>query len=125
MRILPLCVLRSAIWSVAAVALTVFSVVSPALSQVPSSTWVRLNPQRRPLARAACAMVYDPVSQKTVMFGGFTHSQYFNDTLAFDGTNWKRIKTTVTPSARAAASAAYHPTFKQVVLFRGYKGHDP
>src|SRR5260370_15735147 len=122
MRILPLCVLRSAIWSVATVALTVFSVVSPAFSQIPSSTWVQLNPSRKPLLRAACTMVYDPVSQKTVMFGGFTRSRYLNDTWTFDGTNWKRIRTAVKPAARAAASAAYDTTLKQVVLFGGYNG---
>src|SRR5258708_40376969 len=119
MRILPVCVLRSAIWSVATVALTVFSVVSPALSQVPSSTWVRLNPQRRPLARAACAMVYDPISQKTVMFGGFPYSQHLNYQLTLDGTNLKRIKTAVTPSARAAAKTAYDPSIDARVLVRG------
>jgi hypothetical protein len=58
MRIAPLRGLRTAIWSAAAVALTAVS----AFSQVPSSTWVHLNPSRRPPARAACAMVYDPVS---------------------------------------------------------------
>ena len=118
MRIVPLRGLRTAIWSAAAVALTAVS----AFSQVPSSTWVRLNPSRRPPARAACAMVYDPVSQKTVMFGGFNRSQYFNDTWTFDGTNWKRIRTKVKPTARAAASAAYDTTLKQVVLFGGYNG---
>jgi len=72
------------------------------------------------LVRAACTMVYDPVSQKTVMFGGFSRSRYLNDTWTFDGTNWKRIRTVVKPAARAAASAAYDTTLKQVVLCGGY-----
>jgi len=60
MRNLPrfVLVLRSAVWSAAAVALTAVS----AFSQVPTSTWVRLHTQRTPWARAACVMVYDPVS---------------------------------------------------------------
>jgi hypothetical protein len=120
MRNLPrfVLVLRSAVWSAAAVALTAVS----AFSQVPPSTWVRLQPQRTPWARAACVMVYDPVSQKIVMFGGFGRTRYFDDTWTFDGTNWKRIRTTVQPAARAAASAAYDAKLKQVVLFGGYNG---
>ena len=103
MRILPcfVLVLRSVVCSVAAVALTAVS----AFSQVPPSTWLRLNPQQRPWARAACVMVYDPVSQKIVMFGGFSHTRYFDDTWTFDGTNWKRIRTTVQPAARKCAPA--------------------
>ena len=83
MQIFPFRGLRTAICSAAAVVLTAVS----AFSQLPSSTWVRLNPPRKPLARAACAMVYDPVSQKTVMFGGFSRRRYLNDTWTFDGKN--------------------------------------
>jgi hypothetical protein len=120
MRNLPRFVLAllAGIWSAAAVVLTAVS----AFSQVPPSTWVRLHTQRTPWARAACVMVYDPVSQKIVMFGGFGRSQYFDDTWTFDGANWKRIRTTVQPAARAAASAAYDAKLKQVVLFGGYNG---
>src|SRR5260370_39571271 len=119
MRIVPFGGLWLAAWFAAAVALTAVS----AFSQVPSSTWVQLNPSRKPSVRAACVMVYDPVSQKTVMFGGFTRSQYVNDTWTFDGTNWKPSRHAVKPAARAAASSGHDTTVKHGVLFRGHNGH--
>jgi Galactose oxidase, central domain len=122
MRILPLCGLLTAVCSVAAVALTVLSVVNPAFSQVPSSTWVHLSTPVKPSARSSCSMAYDPVSQKTVLFGGYDGSRHLNDTWTFDGKYWKHITTAVAPPARAAASAAYDATLKQVVLFGGYNG---
>src|SRR5260370_28068784 len=100
MRIVPFGGLWLAAWFAAAVVLTAVS----AFSQVPSSTWVQLNPPRKPSVRAACVMVYDPVSQKTVLFGGFTRRRYLNDTRAFDGTHWERSKTAVETPAASAAS---------------------
>src|SRR3979411_1352464 len=117
MRILPFCSLRTALWSVAAVALTVLSVNSPPFSQVPSSTWVQLHSAVKPSARSSCSMAYDPVSQKTVLFGGYDGSRHLNDPWTFDGRNWKHITPAVAPPARAAGSAAYDATLKQVVLF--------
>src|ERR1700704_3312626 len=116
MRILPLRGLRTAVCSAAAIALTILSVVSPAFSQVPSSTWVHLSTPVKPSARSSCSMAYDPVSQKTVLFGGYDGSRHLNDTWTFDGKNWKHIATAVAPPARAAASAAYAPTLKAVLV---------
>src|SRR3981081_3450617 len=122
MRILPLFGLRTAVCSAAAIALTILSVVSPAFSQVPSSTWVQLSTPVKPSARSSCSMAYDPVSRKTILFGGYDGLRNFNDTWTFDGKNWKHITTAVAPPARAGASAAYDATLKQVVLFGGFNG---
>src|SRR3984893_14692035 len=123
MEILPCCSLRTALCSVAAVALTVLSAVGPTFSQVPSSTWVQLHSPVKPSARHSYSMAYDPVSQKTVLFGGYDGSRHLNDTWTFDGKNWKHIATAAAPPARAGASAAYDATLKQVVLFGGFNGH--
>jgi len=67
-------------------------------------------------------MVYDPVSQKTVLFGGYNGSTWVNDTWTFNGTKWKHIKTAVAPPARAAAGATFDAKLQQVVLFGGFNG---
>jgi hypothetical protein len=67
-------------------------------------------------------MVYDPISQKTIMFGGYDGSQHLNDTWTFDGKNWQQIVTAVAPPPRAAAAAAYDATLKRVILFGGFNG---
>ena len=95
--------------------------LSPAFAQPPSSTWTQLNPAKSPSARDAMVMVYDPVSQKTILFGGWDGSKYLNDTWSFDGKNWKRIWVKQAPPARAAAGAAYDSKLKEVVLFGGYR----
>ena len=88
----------------------------------PASTWVQLSPKHSPTRRAACAMAYDPVSQKIVMFGGFYRGGYYGDTWTFDGTDWKRQKTAVAPSARAAAALAFDSTLQKLILFGGWDG---
>jgi hypothetical protein len=95
---------------------------STAFAQPPSSTWTQLNPSKHPSARDAMVMVYDPVSQKTILFGGWDGSKHLNDTWTFDGKNWKKIRVTGAPPARASAGAAYDSKLKQVVLFGGYNG---
>ena len=95
---------------------------SSAFAQPPSSTWMQLHPSKRPSARNAMVMVYDPVSQKTMLFGGSDGSKYLNDTWTFDGKNWKKIPVTGAPPARVNAGAAYDSKLKQVVLFGGFNG---
>ncbi len=58
----------------------VASLAAAALGQVPASAWVQLTPTHNPQRRGACAMAYDPVSQKIVMFGGYGRVNYYADT---------------------------------------------
>ncbi len=103
-------------------ALTLLLGLQCALAQ-PASTWVQVKYSKKgPSARLGCEMFYDPVSQKTVMFGGWDGSQYLNDTWTFNGKKWKQLKTSVAPPARAAGGATYDSTLQQVVLFGGYNG---
>lgn len=122
MQVFPSRTLPSRIGFAAMVVLTSVFAFRPAVAQ-PSSTWVQLTLSKKPSARDACEMFYDPVSQKTVMFGGYDGSKYLNDTWTFDGRKWKQIKTAPAPPARAAGSAAYDSKLKQVVLFGGFNGH--
>jgi hypothetical protein len=104
--------------------IAVASVAASAFGQVPSSTWVRLNLQHSPQQRAACAMAYDPVSQKIVMFGGYGPLNYFGDTWTFDGTDWTKQTTPIAPSPRAAAGLAFDSKLQKLVLFGGWNGQN-
>jgi len=77
-----------------------------------------------PSAGHGSQMVYDPVRQVLVWFGGY------NDTVTppngatdrtweFDGTKWTRIFPTTSPSARYHHSMAYDVANSRVVLFGG------
>ena len=66
--------------------------------------WVELSPNASPPARSSLAMTYDPVSGKTIAFGGFDGTGYLNDTWSFDGTSWTQIATQSVPPARAGRS---------------------
>ena len=55
--------------------------------------WVELSPNNPPPARSYLAMTYDPVSGKTIAFGGLDGTGYLNDTWSFDGTSWAHIAT--------------------------------
>jgi hypothetical protein len=66
-------------------------------------------------------VAYDPVSRKTVLFGGFGQN-YLNDTWTFDGTTWTRVPTKVAPSRRAATTMAFDKRINKLVLFGGFDG---
>ena len=67
-------------------------------------------------------MVYDGVSQKIILFGGYDATSYLNDTWAWDGTTWTQIVTANAPSPRAASGIAFDRVAGKVVLFGGYDG---
>jgi hypothetical protein len=91
-----------------------------ALFSVPD--WVELSPNNPPPARSYLAMTYDPVSGKTIAFGGLDGTGYLNDTWSFDGTSWAQIATPSAPPARAAAQMTYDSVTQKVVLFGGFNG---
>src|SRR5260370_17209857 len=69
-------------------------------------------------------MAYDPVRQRTVLFGG-DHIQPYalgeeNDTWEWDGTTWARDWTDAAPSVRAGQSMVYDSALGRMVLFGGF-----
>src|SRR3954468_1192332 len=84
--------------------------------------WIQLSPNASPPARSYPAMTYDPISGKTIVFGGFDGTGYLNDTWTFDGTTWTQI---ATPSAPPPGNSAQWTTLSLApkgVLFGGKKG---
>jgi N-acetylneuraminic acid mutarotase len=90
-----------------------------------ADTWTELSPSRPvPPARNSHAMVYDPSTQRIILFGGATAngSKYFNDTWAYDSAanTWTELEPSGTlPGARFFPSRAYASSTGQIVIFGG------
>jgi hypothetical protein len=98
-----------------ATALLLLGLLAPAGAQ---PQWVvPQNPLVR--GRQGHAMAYDPVRNRTVLFGGFTASTYFSDTWEYDGVSWTRRTPATTPPARADHALAYDGIRGRVLLFGG------
>jgi hypothetical protein len=86
--------------------------------------WTNLNPGGvSPVARTGQAMVYDPVSQRVLLFGGWSVAEIYNDTWSYDplGNNWTQLSPAGDlPAARAHHAMAYDPKMGVIVLFGGW-----
>jgi hypothetical protein len=102
----------------AVVAAFAFAAAQPVLLH--ASNWKRLSTATSPPARSYCAMAYDPVSKKVVLFGGMGATENLNDTWTFDGTNWVQVKTAVAPPVRNGATMAFDRTTQELVMFGGF-----
>ncbi len=71
--------------------------------------WIQKFPENAPSPRQASGMVYDGAHREVVLFGGddTKHSNYYNDTWVWDGSNWTEKQPTNPPSARSYMGAAY------------------
>ncbi|MGD0281882.1 MAG: BACON domain-containing carbohydrate-binding protein [Dissulfurispiraceae bacterium] len=78
--------------------------------------WTQVYPQTSPSARTYHAMVYNPDSQKVLLFGGNPDEA---DTWEWDGTNWSKKSSPTAPPPRDGTAMAYDAARKEVVLFGG------
>jgi len=82
--------------------------------------WRQRTPSVWPPARHSATLVYDPVRQNTVLFGGYSASgARLSDTWTWDGTTWTQRTPSTSPPPRADAVAAWSPQAGRVVLFGG------
>ena len=76
-----------------------------------------------PAPRMSCAMTYDTLRQRVVLFGGHNYlppqDTYFDDTWEWDGTEWTQIADTG-PSGRAWLPMVFDISRECLVLFGGY-----
>lgn len=87
-----------------------------------SGAWNQIVTSKAPPARQSGGMVYDPLGNYTLLFGGYNGS-YLNDTWEFHNGAWKEVRPSPSPSPRAWASMAYDPALQRVVLFGGAEGY--
>lgn len=75
-----------------------------------------------PAVREDARMVFDPVSQKVILFGGanYTSGLRYNDTWEWNGTSWtQRFPTGTLPPPRAGQGMTYDSSRSRIVLFGG------
>jgi cysteine-rich repeat protein len=107
------------------------------------ATWSRRVTAHSPPPRQSPNMVYDPVRNKVVMFGGcyinwafndfeFRNGRYpweedataRNDTWEYDGVDWSQVVTPNAPSQRCAAGITFD-TFRNKVILYGGRNSEP
>ncbi|MFX0065550.1 MAG: Kelch repeat-containing protein [Candidatus Hermodarchaeota archaeon] len=87
-----------------------------------TNTWTALNPATKPSPRSQSSMVYDPVHQKVILFGGASTSGFKDDTWIFDylSNQWTQVFPNIKPPARHSHPLIYDSTTQKLILFGGY-----
>ncbi|MGI0028412.1 MAG: Kelch repeat-containing protein, partial [Nitrososphaera sp.] len=89
-----------------------------------NKAWINMTSPNSPSARAATAMIHDPVNKRMVLFGGFAqgHSIVSNDTwgYSYPTNSWTELRPDDAPSERASYGMAYDSTRHEIVLFGGF-----
>jgi hypothetical protein len=88
------------------------------------TNWTGATPAVHPSARHSAAMAYDPIRQKTVLFGGCVDvgagcATKLNDTWTWDGITWKQESPSASPAGRSGAAIAFDPISGNIMLFGG------
>jgi len=85
-----------------------------------TNTWEDRQPGEGdwPRTRDACAMTYDALSDKTVLYGG---ARFGDETWAYDyNTNsWKKLELDPVPGKLWSQAMAYSPAIDRIILFGG------
>jgi len=81
--------------------------------------WWQKAPAVHPSARVGAGMVYDPVSQEVMLFGGTNLSSYFSDTWSFAGGAWQELAPSTSPSARTFFGLTLDPSGTSPLLVGG------
>jgi N-acetylneuraminic acid mutarotase len=93
-----------------------------------AGTWTELHPTGElPPILEEHAMVYDPVSRRVILFGGWNgdSTEMINETWAYDAAanTWIRLSPLGTlPAKRMGHSLVYDPASHRVILFGGFGG---
>jgi len=84
--------------------------------------WIPLSFPDNPPGRWNSQMVFNPDSQRIVMFGGFKDKDVFDDTWIYNGQGWEQLITKTKPPRRNGHNMFYDQTRGTVVLFGGLDG---
>ncbi|MFX1254392.1 MAG: Kelch repeat-containing protein [Promethearchaeota archaeon] len=90
-----------------------------------SNNWTQMFPQTGPSVRYGHTMVYDPVNQKVILFGGHADVSYGeinNDLWTYDysSNNWAEFSPNTKPDVRYWHGMAYDEDNEKIILFGGW-----
>ncbi len=82
--------------------------------------WTELHPTNSPTNRYGARMVYDPLNQRIILFGGRS-TTILDDTWAYYYVNntWRELNTTGSPDTRYWHGMAYDSDYNKVIVFGG------
>lgn len=85
------------------------------------NAWRKLEPKTPPPPRALSPMVYDPATEKILLFGGDRLDMVYADTWVYDvkTREWEERKPDVSPSPRFGHALLRLPKSGKIVLFGG------
>jgi hypothetical protein len=85
--------------------------------------WTQQHPQNAPSPRTLAKMVYDPIRNKTYLFGGsFSFEKWYEvlgDMWAWDGLDWQQLFPSTLPPMRVDAQMVFDPVHQNILLFGG------
>ncbi|MFN0247744.1 MAG: kelch repeat-containing protein [Kofleriaceae bacterium] len=81
--------------------------------------WTESLVAKKPSPRRDHAMVYDPIRNRIVLFGGETDTGLSSETWTWDGAAWSEARPPTSPGPRANHSMAFDPDAGRVVMFGG------
>ena len=86
-----------------------------------TNTWNEIETTSPPTGRYDHSMVYAPLDEEVILFGGKAAGENFNDTWSYDtsGREWTKGDPGEFPQARSAHGAVYDRRYDRVVLFGG------
>ena len=91
-----------------------------------SNTWRNLGPAEHPSGRSRQGMAYDAESARTILFGGHTiENTYDNETWAYDAAQnrWTNMAPAVAPPGRRSPGMTYDSKSDRMILFGGYDSY--
>jgi len=85
-----------------------------------NNTWTELNPSISPAGRYGSKIVYDPINQRAVLFGGRSTSIMADTWVYYYGNNtWTKLNTTGSPDTRYWHGMAYDSHNHKIIVFGG------
>ena len=88
--------------------------------------WTQMHPNNSPYGRYGHTMVFDPVTNKIILFGGYGNGKDLAETWTYDyvTNNWTEVTPTNSPSARKYHSMVYDNINNIVLMHGGYNVAD-
>ncbi|MBI4865691.1 MAG: hypothetical protein HY816_01950 [Candidatus Wallbacteria bacterium] len=88
--------------------------------------WTEVFPATKPSKRTEGAMVFDPVRQRCLIFGGRLGTGSASDeSWTYDGTTWTQLSPAEKPQQRVNFAMAYDPSLSSVLVHGGTTGPVP
>lgn len=102
------------------------SFASSSVNAHPTNSYT-LAQAETPSARYLPGFVFDPINQRTMMFGGGHGNTEYGDSWVFDYINgtWTELVLSTTPSPRHSCVMVYDSAHEVIILFGGYNGTSP